>query len=136
MKMTKQEVGHFTSISGHFFANYIKSYHKTEVLAVILKGPTCQILIGLKAVTSITKYLVSIYFQFCKKKIWKLTTHKWPFYDHFWPFFGNYMKVSQKTETQPVVLRCLVSQNLNWIKSYDIISVKFFSMPEKASFQG
>ena len=43
MKMTKLGVGHFTRISGHFFAkNYINSFHKTEVLAVILKGPTCQ----------------------------------------------------------------------------------------------
>ena len=39
--MTKLGVCHFTSISGHFFANYISSFHKTEVLVVILKGPTC-----------------------------------------------------------------------------------------------
>ena len=39
-KMTKQGVGHFTSISGHFSANSINSFHKTEVLTVILMGPT------------------------------------------------------------------------------------------------
>ena len=38
-KSTKLEVGHFTSNSGHFLANYINSFHKTEVLTVILKGP-------------------------------------------------------------------------------------------------
>ena len=30
------------------------------------------------------------FFQFCKKKNWKITTHKWPFYDHFWPFFCQF----------------------------------------------
>jgi hypothetical protein len=39
-KMTKLEVGHFTSISGRFSANYINSIYKPEVLAVILMGPT------------------------------------------------------------------------------------------------
>ena len=51
MKMTKEGVGHFMSISGHFLANYINSIHKTEVLTVILKDQTCQNLklIGSKA---------------------------------------------------------------------------------------
>ena len=30
-KRTKLGVGHFTSISGHFFANFINSFHKIEV---------------------------------------------------------------------------------------------------------
>ena len=34
-----------------------------------------------------------------------------------------------------VILRCLVSQHLNWIKSYKIISV-ISLMSENASFQG
>ena len=34
--------------------------------------------------TQFLSYL--FFFQFCKKKNWKITTHKWPFYDHFWPF--------------------------------------------------
>ena len=37
MKMTKLGVGHFTSISGHFFANNINNFHKTEVLMVIMR---------------------------------------------------------------------------------------------------
>ena len=40
MKSTKLGVDHITSISGHFFANFINSFHKTEVLIVILMGPT------------------------------------------------------------------------------------------------
>ena len=64
-------------------------------------------------------------------------THKWPFYDHFWPFFGNYIKIFHKTEIPTVILRCFESQNFNWIKDYNIISMKiFFFMPENALFQG
>ena len=37
-KMTTFEFGHFTTIFGHFFANYIYIFHKTEVLMVILRG--------------------------------------------------------------------------------------------------
>ena len=39
MKMTKLWVGHFTTISGHFFTNYINSSNKAEVLTVILVCP-------------------------------------------------------------------------------------------------
>ena len=42
----------------------------------------------------------------------------WPFFGHF---FGNYISIFHKTEIQTVILRCLKSQNLNWIKNYDII---------------
>ena len=35
--MAKLGVGPFTSISGHFFANNINSFHKIEVLMVILR---------------------------------------------------------------------------------------------------
>ena len=48
-KMTMLGVSHFTRISGHFFANYINSCHKTEVLTVTLKGPTCQNLNWIKS---------------------------------------------------------------------------------------
>ena len=43
-------------------------------------------------------------------------------FDHLWSFFGNYIDIFHKTEIQTVILRCLVCLNLNWIKSYDIIS--------------
>ena len=48
-KMTKIWNGHFTSISDHFFANYISSFHKTKVLTVIFKGPTCKNLNWIKS---------------------------------------------------------------------------------------
>ena len=48
-KSKKLGVGYFTSISGHFFANFINSFQKTEVLSVILIGLTCQNLIWLKS---------------------------------------------------------------------------------------
>jgi len=34
------------------------------------------------------------------------------------------MIIFHETEVQMVILRCLVSLNLNWIKSYKIILVK------------
>ena len=33
--------GHFTTISGHFFANYISIFHKTEIQTVILRCLVC-----------------------------------------------------------------------------------------------
>jgi hypothetical protein len=39
----------------------------------------------------------------------------------FGNFFGNYINIFQKIEIQTIILSYLVSQNLNWIKSYDII---------------
>ena len=35
--------------------------------------------------------------------------------------FGKYINIFKKIEIQTIILSCLVSQNLNWIKSYDII---------------
>ena len=71
-----------------------------------------ETLIGSKATTSIAILFTSFYFQFCKKKTWKFTTHKWPFYDHFGPFFCNFINIFHKNEIHVVILRCLVSQNL------------------------
>ena len=42
----------------------------------------------------------------------------WPFYDHFSHFFTSYINIFHKTKVQTVILRCLTSLNLNWIKSY------------------
>ena len=50
--------------------------------------------------------------------------HKWPFFDCFCHFFANFMNIFDETEVQTIILRCLVSLNLNWIKSYCIILVK------------
>ena len=35
-------------------------------------------------------------------------------------FIANYINIFHKTEVLTVILRCLMSLNLNWIKSYDI----------------
>ena len=40
MNRTTLGVGHFKTVSVHFFANCINSFHKTEDLTVILRGPT------------------------------------------------------------------------------------------------
>ena len=42
----------------------------------------------------------------------------------FGHFFGNYINIFHKTEIQTIILRSLVIQNLNGIKSYDIITAK------------
>ena len=34
-------------------------------------------------------------------------------------FFVNHMVIFHKTESQTVILRCLMSLNLNWYRSYD-----------------
>ena len=49
----------------------------------------------------------------------KIATDKWPCNDHTWPFFAIYMFIFHKTEIQTVILRRLMSLNLNWYKSYD-----------------
>ena len=67
-KKTKLGVGHFTSISGHFFANFI-SFHKTEVLTVILKGPTCQNLNWIKSYDINHNFLFPFSFNLVGKKM-------------------------------------------------------------------
>ena len=44
----------------------------------------------------------------------------WSFYDRFWSFYSiaNYINIFHKTEVPTVILRCLTSRNLKWIKSY------------------
>ena len=44
-------------------------------------------------------------------------------YDHIWPFFAIYMLIFHKTEIQTIIMRYLMSLNLNWYKSYDRICV-------------
>ena len=50
--------------------------------------------------------------------------HRWPFFDCFGHLFANFMNIFHETEVQTVILRCLVSLDLNWIKSYCLIIVK------------
>ena len=72
-----------------------------------------------------TQFLWSpLTFSFERKNL----ENSWLINDHFLTVFGhfcaNYMNIFHKTEVQTVILRCLISLNLIWIKSYYIILVK------------
>ena len=69
MKSTKLGVGNFMSISGRFFANYNNNVHKTEVLTVILKDPTCQNLCWIKSynICKSQMFLFPFIFNFVRK---------------------------------------------------------------------
>ena len=114
-KRNWKKCGHFRTISGHFFANNMSIFHKTEVQTVILRcltGLNCNWFksYGLRC---------SRRLQASSVNFWKMSSDKWPLYDHIWPFFRNYMIIFDKTEIQTVSLRCLTSLYLNWNKSYD-----------------
>ena len=103
------------TFSGHFFAICVFIFHKTEVLTVILR---CLMGLNLDWVKSfglrcsLRPHASSVNFQ-------KITTDKQSFLDHIWPFFCHLHVIFYKTEIQTVILRCLMSLNLNWYKSYD-----------------
>ena len=42
--------GHFLTICGHFFGNYIDIFHKTEIQTIILR---CLVGLNLKAISSL-----------------------------------------------------------------------------------
>ena len=50
--------GHFTTVSGHFFANYMNIFQKTEIQTVILRCST----IGIKVMTQNPKTQKSLFF--------------------------------------------------------------------------
>ena len=115
------------TISGHFSANYINSFHKTEVLTVILKGPTCQNLNWVKSYDINQKMLLFPFiFSFVRKNPGNLQLINVHFKTIFDRSFGNYIIIFHKNEIQTVILRCLVSKNCNRIKNYSIISVEIF----------
>ena len=106
---------HFMTISGRVPANYMFIFHKTEVQTVILR---CLMGLNLDWFKS---YGLRCRWRprTCLANFQKITTDKWPFYCHIWPFFANCMFIIHKTEVQTVILRCLLSLNLNWYNSYD-----------------
>ena len=69
-------------------------------------------------------FLSPLIFSFERKNLENL----WLINDHFLTVFGhlfaNSINTFHKTEVQTVILRCLVSLNLNGIKSYYIILAK------------
>ena len=84
--MTHLGFGHFITISGHFFANYINIFHKTEVLMNIFWSQKYLNFNWIKDYDIKHNFSWFHFFQFCKKKKKKIRPHKWLFYDHFWPF--------------------------------------------------
>ena len=125
MNRTTLGVGHFKTVSGHFFANCINSFHKTEDLTVILRGPTLFFNISSWSKTSFFASSLLLFFcNFVRKKkenLWLINGHFMTISGHF---FANYIKIFHKTEILTVILRCLVCLNPNWIKSYKLILVK------------
>ena len=125
MNRTTLGVGHFKTVSGHFFANCINSFHKTEDLTVILRGPTLFFNISIWSKTYFfASSLLLVFCNFVRKKkenLWLINGHFMTISGHF---FANYIKIFHKTEIQMVILRCFEGQNFNWVKSYNIISIK------------
>ena len=60
-------------------------------------------------------------FNFVRKKNEKLTLINGHFMTISGHFSASLIEIFHKTDVQTVILRCLVSQNLNWIQSYDMI---------------
>ena len=56
--------GGFTTISGHFFANYIKIFHKTEIQTVILR---CLVCLNLNWIKSNNTILAKLFIFSCLK---------------------------------------------------------------------
>ena len=93
-KETTLRVGHFTTISGHFFANCMFIFHKTEVQMVILRCLTGLHLDWFRHYGLRCRWRPCM----CLANSQKIATDKWPFYDHFWPFLANCMAIFHKTE--------------------------------------
>ena len=127
MNRTTLGVGHFKTVSGHFFDICINSFHKTEDLMVILRGLTLFFNILIRPKTLFFAFsLLLVFCNFVRKKkenLWLTNGHFITISGHF---FANYIKIFHKTEIQTVILRCLVCLNPDWIKSNDIKSVKIF----------
>ena len=116
-------VRHFTTLSGHFLANYTNIFLKIELQAIILMCLTCLNLICIKQKTH---FFICVFCNFVKKgteNLWLINGHLGTISGHF---LAHNMKIFHKKEAQTVILRCLVYLNLNLIKSYDIILGRLF----------
>ena len=109
----------FRTISGHFFANCMKLFHKTEVQTVILR-----------CLTGFNIHWFKSYDKKCSLRprarlANSETDHKnvqlinGRFTIIFGHFLANYINIFHKTDVQAVIFRCWTSLNLNWYKSYD-----------------
>ena len=108
-------IAHFTTTSGHFFANCMFIFHKTEVQTVIFR---CLMGLNLDWFK-----IYGLWYKrrprTCLANFQKIVIDKWSFYYHIWPFFASCVLIFHKTEIQTVILRCWMSLNFNWYKSYD-----------------
>ena len=112
-KETSFWVGHFTTISGHFMANYISIFLKTEFETVILG--CCLNLNWIKKLRHKSQFfLTTVFFIFVRKKPGNLSSKNGHFSTICGQFFGNYINIYHRTEIQTVILRWLVCLNLNW----------------------
>ena len=73
----------FTTISGHFFANYMVIFHKSEVQTVVLRCLTGLHLDWFRHCGLRCRWRPCT----CLANSQKIATDKWPFYDHIWTFF-------------------------------------------------
>ena len=99
-KETTLRVGHFTTISGHFSANYTNIFHKTEVQTVILR---CLVYLCLNWIKSQDIILVkNIFFSclkciisglFCRSEFWHLLRKPALIFSK-WLFFQNSLELS------------------------------------------
>ena len=98
------------TIFGNCLAMCMLIFHKTMVQTVIL---SCLTGLNLDCFKS---YGLKCRLRPCASSAdsQKIASHKWPPYDHIWPSFCQLHECFHKTEFQTVILRCLMSLNLNW----------------------
>ena len=90
IKETTFWVGHFTTISGHFIANYINTFHKTEVLIVILR---CLMSLDLNWIKSYN--INHKKFDNCVLQFWKKTPENLsPKNGHFSTICGHFLSTT------------------------------------------
>ena len=69
-------------------------------------------------------FLISVFFNFGRKKNENLSFKNGHYSTICGHFFGTYIEIFHNTEIQTVILRYLVCLNLNWIKSNNTILAK------------
>ena len=78
-KQTNLWVGHFTTLSGHFLANYINIFHKIELQTIILMCLTCLNLIWIKSYDIKHIFFHFLFFAILQRKntenLWLINGH-------------------------------------------------------------
>ena len=102
------------TISGHFFGNYNKIFHKTEVQTVILKCLTCLNPNCIKS-NAILKHFFFHFLYFCKF-VKKNMTHN----GHFTTISGHFLTTEYN-----------LSQNIGLDGHFEVLSVSKSCLDEK-----